>query len=69
MSEILDCRVYWGSHGCLLGRRHAGEHHCDCCKCPATQSGTNGTFILHDDECVAYAPYYGKNTKFYGEDA
>ena len=61
------CQIYWGSHGCDLERGHDGPHECDCCECP-------GGFHTDqpDDEdvvCVAKPPYYGPDTKFYGEDA
>lgn len=57
------CRVYWGSHGC----RHAGghlpgvPHECDCCTCASHPDPDSG--------CVAKPPYYGAETRFYGEDA
>lgn len=62
------CRTYWGSHGCVRERGHEGDHHCHCCTCPSNQSGETGTFILHESSCVAYAPYYGPATRFFGED-
>lgn len=55
-----DCRVYWGSHGCHLQRGHEGTCQCDCCDCADHPDDDSG--------CVAKAPYYGKNTRFYGED-
>lgn len=59
------CRVYWGSHGCRFGRGHTGDCECDCCECPDHPH--------HPEEgewaCVAKPPYYGPETKFYGEDA
>jgi len=54
------CRVYWGSHGCVSWRGHPGKCRCDCCLCPAE--------VAHEPECVAYPPYYGLETRFYGED-
>ena len=59
------CDVYWGSHGCELPRGHEGTCECDCCTCehhpypdwPATNA-----------LCVAKAPYYGPETRFYGDD-
>jgi len=55
------CRVYWGSHGCCHPRGHPPEvpHECDCCECP-------GECEL---SCMAKPPYYGPDTRFYGEDA
>lgn len=58
-----SCRVYWGSHGCEFVRGHQGEHWCHCCIC-----------LKHEEEhktngCVARPPYYGDETRFYGEDA
>jgi hypothetical protein len=61
------CRVYWGSHGCMLDRGHEGEHLCDC-----TFDGEGG-LLPHmydsDNGNVGRAPYYGHGTHFYGEDA
>lgn len=51
-----DCRVYWGSHGCMLERGHTGPHECDCYD-PDEKGNVGGP------------PYYGPETKFYGEDA
>lgn len=70
MSSLRDrhaCRVYWGSHGCILERGHEGEHLCTC-------TFVNGVMLPHmDDEPefgnVGRAPYYGAETRFYGEDA
>lgn len=61
------CRVYWGSHGCMLERGHDGEHLCSC-------TFVDGEMLPHmDDEPefgnVGRAPYYGDITRFYGEDA
>lgn len=60
------CRVYWGSHGCQLQRGHEGTCECDCCECigPHTDKPNKDMLV-----CVAKAPYYGPETKFYGEDA
>lgn len=58
------CRVYWGSHGCDLERGHPGgpdSHDCDCCECASHPDPDSG--------CVARAPYYGPETRFYGDDA
>jgi hypothetical protein len=57
------CRVYWGTHGCNLERGHEGQHLCDCtCE---THVGLD-----HPDSngCVCAYPFYGPETKFYGED-
>ena len=65
------CRVYWGSHGCDLERGHAEHdgtpHDCGCCEC-----GEHHPYPDWPDEgvlCVAREPYYGPETRFYGEDA
>lgn len=57
------CRVYWGSHGCEKRRGHRGHHECDCCECP------NHARDHIDEGCVATHPYYGSDTRFFGEDA
>ncbi len=65
MSE--GCRVYWGSHGCDLERGHEGDCECLCCDCPPGHH----PWIDWPSEhvlCVAKAPYYGAETRFYGED-
>lgn len=56
------CRVYWGSHGCRHPRGHPAEipHECDCCECPP--GGCKPS-------CVAKPPWYGPDTRFYGEEA
>ena len=54
------CRVYWGSHGCERPHGHEGDHWCDCCDCKNHPDPDSG--------CVAGPPYYGPDTKFYGED-
>lgn len=55
------CRVYWGSHGCARPEGHEGPHWCDCCECEdhARDHAAEG--------CVAGPPYYGPDTRFYGE--
>lgn len=58
-AEIRDCRVYWGSHGCRLPRGHEGYHLC-CCECERHPDPGSG--------CVGAFPYYGPDTRFYGED-
>lgn len=60
--ERPDCRVYWGSHGCTLERGHEGTHKCTCCECKVHAERA-------EDGCVGAWPYYGKSTKFYGEDS
>jgi len=57
------CRVYWGSHGCHLERGHPDDvpHACDCCECEDHPDEDSG--------CVARPPYYGPDTRFYGEEA
>jgi hypothetical protein len=60
------CSVYWGTHGCQLERGHVGDCECGCCTC------VNHEASNVDPEgitCVAKPPYYGPNTRFYGEDA
>jgi hypothetical protein len=64
------CRVFWGSHGCQYPRGHPPEvpHSCDCCECedhPDPDPVNPGC----KPSCVAKPPYYGKQTRFYGEDA
>lgn len=62
------CRVYWGSHGCSFERGHEGTCECDCCECgshPDPDPGNPGCA----PSCVAKVPYYGPETRFYGEDA
>lgn len=61
------CRVYWGSHGCRLERGHEGHHECICAR------DENGNLEPKEDEDgvlnVGAFPYYGPETRFYGEDA
>ena len=58
MSDQARCRTYWGSHGCDLPRGH--ESWCICWEC----------YDADDMEgYVGMHPYYGKATRFYGEDA
>jgi hypothetical protein len=65
--QPLSCRVYWGSHGCHLPRGHEGPHLCDCANKPdvdpVTREYPDGTLN------VGAPPYYGPDTRFYGEDA
>lgn len=65
-----ECRVYWGSHGCMLERGHDG----DCiCRCAFDDAGNElpnrNTPGNEDNGNVGNAPYYGDITTFYGEDA
>lgn len=67
MTAPESCRVYWGSHGCMLERGHDGEHLCSC-------TFENGVMLPHMNDApgfgnVGRAPYYGAETRFYGEDA
>jgi hypothetical protein len=67
MSE--PCRVYWGTHGCRLPRGHDGPHLCEC----ADDEGASHVLARHgiDPQCVNVGapPYYGPDTRLYGEDA
>lgn len=56
------CRVYWGTHGCELPRGHEGNHKCICCKCNDHESQYN------ENGCVGTYPYYGPDTRLWGED-
>lgn len=49
----MNCRVYWGTHGCRLERGHPG----DCLCSPTCQA-----------DGVGKPPYYGPDTRFYGKD-
>lgn len=62
----LDCRVYWGSHGCDLERGHSVQHTCGCCACVGSHTDAPDA---EGAVCVAGPPYYGPETSFYGEDA
>lgn len=64
------CRVHWGSHGCRHPRGHSPDlpHECSCCECdqhPDPDPDNPGNAPC----CVAKPPYYGEQTRFYGEDA
>jgi hypothetical protein len=65
------CRVYWGSHGCRLARGHDGPHVCDCAVDdegeydPVTREYFDEPGVTN----VGAPPYYGPETRFYGEDA
>lgn len=54
------CQVYWGSHGCMFAEGHDGPCVCACCECDGPTC---------EPECVARPPYYGPDTRFYGEGA
>lgn len=58
-----DCRVYWGSHGCMFERGHDGPHVCDCHMDHPPHTNCNDKF-----GCVGAPPYYGPDTQFNGED-
>ncbi|WP_311208786.1 MULTISPECIES: hypothetical protein [unclassified Aeromicrobium] len=69
----VQCRTFWGTHGCDLPRGHDVEkdpHACGCCDCDDHEANA-GQRSDDDGEwvCVARPPYYGPDTKFYGEDA
>lgn len=54
------CDVYWGSHGCELPKGHEKiglPHVCLSCFDPDDMDGYVGA-----------PPYYGPDTKFYGDD-
>jgi len=59
-ADWIVCEVYWGSHGCRLERGHQGPHLCECCRCTVHRAGLC---------CVGAPPYYGPDTRFYGDDA
>jgi hypothetical protein len=61
VSDQGRCDVYWGTHGCQLARGHKGHCECWCCDCENHQPD-------NDDGCVGKYPYYGPNTRFYGND-
>lgn len=62
----ISCDVYWGSHGCEYEQGHVERdgtpHTCDCCTCEDHERD------YEEEGCVAKPPYYGKDTKFYGDD-
>lgn len=61
------CRVYWGSHGCMYERGHGGPHEC---ACAFDEQGNREPREDEDGvENVGAPPYYGSDTRFYGEDA
>ena len=56
------CRVYWGSHGCDLPRGHDPAIPHMCLSCLPGYGEDMGGY-------VGMPPYYGTDTRFYGEDA
>lgn len=68
---MADCRVYWGSHGCIFERGHDGP----ClCTCTFVDDDPTKPLLPHMDDDpengnVGRPPYYGSDTWFYGEDA
>ena len=62
------CRVYWGTHGCCLERGHDGPHLCECADDedvdPVTRKYLSDPQLVN----VGAPPYYGPDTRFYGED-
>lgn len=65
----LPCRVYWGSHGCKLERGHDGPHLCECADDPGVDPVTREYIEDRQVVNVGAPPYYGPDTKFWGEDA
>lgn len=65
------CRVYWGSHGCDLPRGHDGAHVCGCAQADEGLYDPETREYYDDPQClnVGGPPYYGPDTRFYGEDA
>ncbi len=53
------CKVYWDSQACYLSPGHEGPHVCnpECAAIPPEDGG------------AGRPPYYGPETRFYGEDA
>jgi hypothetical protein len=64
------CRVYWGTHGCKHERGHSPEipHECWCCECEQ-HPDPDPDNPNSEPSCVAGPPYYGRRTRYYGEDA
>lgn len=62
------CRVYWGSHGCQRDRGHRGAHIC-CGRWPWLRFLPGVKAIRRRQGEVGWPPYYGPETRFYGEDA
>lgn len=58
------CRVYWGSHGCRFVRGHEGTCECDCADQVTPEDLADPGFMD-----ASRSPYYGPETRFYGEDA
>lgn len=74
------CDVNWGSHGCDLERGHKRGHVCDPCTHhpwwlhavlyrAAHLLKRSGRIGYWWGGCVERWPWYGKSTRFYGEDA
>ena len=63
------CRVYWGSHGCKLERDHDGPHLCNCADEPGIDPETREYVDEPGVFNVGAPPFYGPETRFYGEDA
>ena len=64
LGQTANCRVYWGTHGCMLERGHEGDH---LCRCSLDKRGRLLPYMKGGN--VGRAPFYGRKTKFYGEDA
>jgi len=64
---VKPCRVYWNSHGCELERGHDGPHLCLC----ALEGGFDKLTRKYPDGSinVGEPPYYGAETRFFGDDA
>jgi hypothetical protein len=61
------CDVYWGSHGCDKRRHHRGSRHkCDPCKWGPLHALAQ--LLGMHRRCAERWPYYGPETRFYGED-
>jgi hypothetical protein len=67
--ETPGCDVNWGSHGCHRRRRHRGHHACDPCHGHPWWLHAALTWLRQDGGCVERWPYYGRGTRFYGDDA
>lgn len=62
------CDVYWGSHGCDLERGHGGPHRCSCADDPDIDPVTKEYRSEPGVFNVGAPPYYGPETRFYGDD-
>jgi hypothetical protein len=63
--QARQCDVFWGSHGCDLGKDHEGLHHCrDCCRPddPAHMAAHSSADAedYGADGCAGHWPYYGR---------